>query len=210
MAERSLPVLRRAIELAKDFGFRRTGGYAGLNLALAHFRLGDLAAAKEILIDLLPEFEALKDSFAQASACSYLALALEAAGEPGSAAGRYTQGLKILRSIGAPGYANDALAGLARCALAEQRLEDARHAAGQLWESLLQHGSTGMEFPIRAYLTCAQVFRAVGDPGAARAALAAGVQELNARAGKISDPAWRQSFLENIPEHKEIADRRNE
>jgi hypothetical protein len=26
-------------------------------------------------------------------------------------------------------------------------------------------------------------------------------------ADKISDPGWRKSFLENIPEHKEIIDR---
>jgi hypothetical protein len=30
---------------------------------------------------------------------------------------------------------------------------------------------------------------------------------LNARAGKISDLAWRQSLLENVPEHREILDR---
>lgn len=205
MFERSLPALQRAIELAGDLGARRLGGYAHLNLGLAHFRLGNLATAQKILSDILPVFAALNDSFAQASVCSYLGLVFEASGETAIASEQYTQALEILRSIGAPGYANDILAGLSRCALAQQCLDQARDYAGQLWENLQQHGPAGMEFPIWAYLTCARVFQAVGEKDASQSALEVGYRELHARAGKISDPGWRKSFLENIPEHKEIS-----
>jgi tetratricopeptide (TPR) repeat protein len=205
MADKSLPVLRRAIDLAESIGARRFVGYARLNLALAHFRLGELPTARQILGETLPELEAVKDTFAQASTFTYLALALEAGGEAGAASEPFHRALEILNSIGAFGYARDAIAGLARCALALGRIEEALQHAGQIWNSLQQNGSHGMEFPIWAYLTCARVFQAAGDSSAVRAALEAGYQELYARAGKISDPDWRQSFLENIPEHREIA-----
>jgi predicted ATPase len=204
MAERSLPALQRAIELAESVGARRLGGYASLNLALAHFRLGSLPAAQKILNALLPNFEALKDAFAQASAHAYLALSLEAGGEPELASRRFNEALEILRFIEAPGYASDARAGLARCALALGRLEEAGQFAGQVWDTLLKQGPEGMEFPVWAYLTCAEVFEARGETGRSRAAVEAGYQELSTRAGKISDPEWRQSFLENIPEHREM------
>jgi tetratricopeptide (TPR) repeat protein len=207
LAEKSLPVLERALDLAESVGAHRIGGYAGLNLALAQIRLGSLPAARKFLDALLPKFEALKDVFAQASTHAYSALALEAGGEPGPAAGRFQRALDLLRSIGAPGYASDVLAGLARCALAQGQPEAARQYAVQLWETLQLKGPIGMEFPVWAYLTCAEVFQAVGDTEDSLAAAQAGYTELSVRADKISDPAWRRSFLENIPEHREIARR---
>ena len=100
--------------------------------------------------------------------------------------------------------AADALAGLARCALAEGQREAARGHVNELWEYLQKHGAHGMEFPIKAYLTCADLFEALGDAPRGRAAAEEGRLELIRRAGKISNTEWRDSFMENVPEHRAI------
>jgi hypothetical protein len=50
-------------------------------------------------------------------------------------------------------------------------------------------------------LMLAETLIAVGDHEAGTAATRAAADRLLERAAKISDPAWRASFLENIPEH---------
>ena len=68
-------------------------------------------------------------------------------------------------------------------------------------------GTHGMEFASRAYLTCADVFDAVGESELARAAVEEGYHELIQRADKISNADWRTSFLENVPEHRTLVER---
>ncbi len=98
----------------------------------------------------------------------------------------------------------DALAGVARCTLAQGDFEIARRSAAQVWTYLKEQGSQALEFPIWAYLTCAQVFEAIGQVEDCHAALEKGCQELQQRAAKISDAEWRGSFLENVAEHRTI------
>jgi hypothetical protein len=59
-----------------------------------------------------------------------------------------------------------------------------------------------MEFPVWAYRVCAEVFDTLGDLTCARAAVEAGYAELMQRAARISEPEWRASYLENVPEHR--------
>jgi len=47
----------------------------------------------------------------------------------------------------------------------------------------------------------AETLMGVGDHAAAHAATRRAAERLMERAAKISDEAWRASFLENIPEH---------
>jgi hypothetical protein len=102
------------------------------------------------------------------------------------------------------GYAIDALAGLARCALAEGHLKQAQTHIARVWDYLQRSGVRGMEFPIWSYQTCAEVYRELGEPAKSRAALEMGYAELMARAKQISDADWRQSFLKNVPEHRAV------
>jgi hypothetical protein len=69
---------------------------------------------------------------------------------------------------------------------------------------LSQHGTAGIERPTLCYQTCADIFDALGDPQTSRAAVEAGYRQLMTRAEKISDPDWRRSFIDNIPEHRAI------
>lgn len=52
------------------------------------------------------------------------------------------------------------------------------------------------------------VFDALGDSGNAVAAVQVGYRELMEYAEKISDLAWRSSFLENVPEHRAMIAKR--
>jgi hypothetical protein len=61
-----------------------------------------------------------------------------------------------------------------------------------------------MEFPVLAYLTCADVFKAAGGHKTANRAIEAGYSELMRRADRVGDTGWRRSFLEQVPEHRRL------
>ena len=61
-----------------------------------------------------------------------------------------------------------------------------------------------MEFPILAYLTCARIFEKLGDQERRQRSIEDGYQVLMERADKISNHEWRNTYLEDIPEHQFI------
>ena len=196
--------LQRSIHLADAIGARRHGAYARLNLGLALWRSGENQAAQQALEKCAPDLTATGDAFGQAANLSYYALTLESSNDAAGAQGRFSEAREMFSRHGVFAYANDTLAGLARCALALGDLVTARKHALELWGYLTEHGSKGMEFPIRAYLTCGEIFQAIGELELARSAVEAGSLDLHERAGKINNPEWRNSFLENVPEHRKI------
>jgi hypothetical protein len=146
----------------------------------------------------------LGDDFGRAAGLSYQGLAQEESGTLPEAAASFRQAMEIHQRIGSLAYSMEARAGLARCALAEGRPGEALEHIQPVWEHLAEQAEAGMEFPVWAYLTCARVFRAAGSPEESRRAVAAGYRQLMERASRISEPAWRRSFLENVPENREI------
>jgi tetratricopeptide (TPR) repeat protein len=193
--------LERAHQLSESMGAVRHSNYDQLNLALAMWRLGEHDRARETLQRVRPDLERVGDRYGLAVADCYEGLALEAGGDYAGAAARFAAARDSLDQIAAAGSACDARAGLARALLALEDVAGAEVAAAEVEAHLVQHGAGSVELPILAYLTCDRVFAASGQPERAAAAQAHGRAELMARAGKISDPAWRQSYLENVPEH---------
>jgi hypothetical protein len=61
-----------------------------------------------------------------------------------------------------------------------------------------------MEFPIRAYVTCAEVFDSLGEREKSQEAIDSGYHQLLEQADKIGDVEWRNRYLENVPEHRAI------
>jgi tetratricopeptide (TPR) repeat protein len=207
LCARAIEVLERAVKLALGIGHRQYCAYGRLNLALALLRNGEPDRALGELESSIPELEALQDRFGQSAGQSYLALAREASGDHAAALEQFSQAQATLTEIGVHGYANDAAAGLVRCLLALGRIEEAAQQAETLWGHLSDGGPGGMEFPVRAYQACADLFAAVGDFERSRSAIEAGYRELMDRAERIGDPAWRRSFLEKVPEHQSITER---
>jgi predicted ATPase len=196
--------LEQALPMVRAIGARREQAYAMLNLGLVHWRCGEGLAARQVLEQARGELLAVDDAFGHAASLSYLGLVLEQLDDTAAASRLFTEAYHLFTAMGVGGYAADVLADLARCALAQGDLGEAYRKAAAVWEYLSRHAAQGMEFPVWAYQTCADVFAALGESEKSRAALDKGYGELMVRAEKISDPGWRQSFLENVPEHRAI------
>jgi class 3 adenylate cyclase/tetratricopeptide (TPR) repeat protein len=201
--------LEQALPMLQAIGARREKAYALLNLSLVHWRCGDTAAARGVLEQAQTELAGTGDTFGRAAGLAYRALVLEQSGDVAGAQQGFAQAQTIFEGMGVRGYAADASAGLARCALARGHRDEAQPRVNEVWVYLQQHGSQGMEFPSRAYLTCAEIFESLGDVERSRAAVEEGYRDLIQRAQKISSIAWGKSFLENVPEHRAIIERQD-
>ena len=118
----------------------------------------------------------------------------------------FTTAGDTFKKLGAQAYAGDALAGIVRCFLVQKNLDAARVKGEQLWDYLTNSSSAGMEFPAFAYQTCAEAFTLLDEPFKARQSTETGYSILMEQAVKISDPAWRNSFLGNVPENRRLVD----
>jgi class 3 adenylate cyclase/predicted ATPase len=206
MYEASRAALEHSLQLYESFGARREAAYARLNLGLVYWRNADLPAALNLLNLTQRELAALGDTFAEAAGLSYSAIVLLQMDEIREARQRFETARGIFTQAGTRGNAADALAGLVRCALVLLDFDTARRYTAELWNYLRLHGTQGMEFPLRAYLTCAESNATLNENDRARKAIEAGYQELIARAEKISRVEWGRSFLFNVPEHRALID----
>jgi tetratricopeptide (TPR) repeat protein len=196
--------LEQALQIARAIDMRRESSYVLLNLGLVHWRCGEAGPARQALEQASADLEAVGDGFGVAAGLAYLALVFELDADWKAAQAQHQQAREKFGSLGVEGYAMDALAGVARCALAGGDGKTARGSTDQLWGFLKQKGCQSMEFPIWGYLTCARVFEAQGDLPSCLEALEKGYRELQLRASRISAAEWRQTFLENVPEHRDI------
>lgn len=152
------------------------------------------------------ELTAIGDDYGRTACLHYLGLVDEQAGDYASAARRFEAARVELTRLEVRGVTMDSLAGMARCALMQGQLDAARQHVTEVWVSLSEHGTVGIEQPTLCYLTCADIFDALGDDETRRTAIEAGYRELLTRAGKISNAEWRKSFLENVAEHRAMVE----
>jgi len=204
MPEKSIPALQRCIEMAQSIGHRFFRVYGRLNLALAFIRGDDVLTALEELAQCLPELKDLNDEFGYAVGQTYTGMAKEHCGRLDEALVDFNQSADSLRKIGALSNVHDAEAGMARCLLAAGRKAEAFVSVAPVWDYLQQQKGAGMEFPLLAYQSCAEVYSAVGEETLVKSVIESGYDELMARANKISLTEWRQSYLEKVPEHRYI------
>lgn len=195
---------RRSLRQAESLGALREQAYNHLNLCLSLLRLGESAGAYQALEAARPLLQKVGDTFGRVICDTYLGLLLEVSGNVVEAAEAFKVARMALADLGITAYEADAIAGQARCALALGQTAAAGRQAQELWAYLVEHGADGMEFPIMAYHTCAQVFEASEDRARSRLVIEAGYDELIKRADRISDRDWRRAFLENVPEHRDL------
>ncbi|WP_437783786.1 protein kinase domain-containing protein [Sorangium sp. So ce1097] len=198
-------LLRAAMADAERLGLPYLTAFAKENLGRALFLLGDVGEARAQLDDALRVFVAAGDRRMEGGTYVYLAEASRRAGELARAEEEARRGCELLADC-AP-LMPCALATLAQVLLAGGRpaeaLEAARRAeelAAALVTSLghLEEGESQLD------LVRAEALEACGAREEARAAIAAARDRLLKRAGRIENPAWRASFLENVPEHARI------
>ncbi|MBE9475244.1 MAG: tetratricopeptide repeat protein, partial [Chloroflexi bacterium] len=202
--DRGENTFKRSLELAEALENPRLINYNQLNLGLTYFRLGKYQKARDFLERTLVTCREINDTFALAACQSYLGLTFEGSGDYVSADKNYNVAWETFKQIGAPGYAMDALSGMARCEIEVGQLDKARKHAQEIWDYLEEHGPQGLEFPILTFLTCANVFEQIGDEERRQESIKYGYQQMMERADKISDPEWRETFLESFPENQAI------
>jgi hypothetical protein len=126
-----------------------------------------------------------------------LAEVLRRAGDLGGAERELEVALALAVPLEQPGV----LGTLAQLRLAQGRAAEALAAAGDAiarWEAV---GGCGMFRGAFVRLAHAEALHATGDADGARRAIGDARARLLAAAARIPDPAYRQSFLEAVPEH---------
>lgn len=204
MYAQGVSVLEQALQRAEAISSRQNINLVRINLSLAYWRMGRSQESQDLLRQITIGLSEEGDAFYRAICASYLGLVLEHEGEIGEARRHFGYAAGQLREMKMKGYLHDALAGQARCAIALDSMEEAAEFAEEVWEYLCTEKGYGMEFPHLAYLTCAGVFTSLSDQERARQAIAQGCQDLSERAARISDPEWRRSLLENVPENRKL------
>ncbi|THF70158.1 hypothetical protein E7T06_08910 [Deinococcus sp. Arct2-2] len=196
--------LEESLRLAAAAGYRRGRGYGLQNLALVLLNLGEFQDAERSARDSLAELDGTGDSYGLSGSLMYLGLILERTGRLTEAHDYHLQAHRLVEQLESPGFLAEADAALARCDLALGRLEDAGRRAAGVWRYLQESQGAAIEALTLVYLSCADVFAAQGDHQAERLALEAGHHELMGRAENISDPQWRETFLNSVSEHREL------
>jgi len=199
-------LLEDSLRLASALSHERFIGYSSQNLALVHLHQGDLAVAERLARDSIAAF-ADGDAFGAAGGELYLGMVLERGGRMPEAAACFTRARQTFTEIGSQALAMEGAAGLARCALVRGDLTTATSLATGVWTHLQRHGRAGLDSIALVFLTCMDVFAAAGDMDRADDALAAARHDLDERAGRISDPGTRQSFLQDVPDHRVLTSR---
>ncbi|MGB8644848.1 MAG: AAA family ATPase, partial [Anaerolineae bacterium] len=193
--------LEQSLAHGEAIGDRRAGAYNLLNLGYVAWRSDDGEMAQRLEEQSLAEMTAVGDAFGRAVNLLYLGYVAEQAHDCTQAVRRLTEAREALVQLGMNARAVEAVAGLARCALADGRLDEARQLAVEIWNHLCKHGPEGLESPSQVYVSIINIFDSAGDVDLVREIVDAGYAELMARAAKISKPEWRQSFLENVEEN---------
>ena len=197
-------LLQRALHSAKRIQDRRTEAYILLNLGLAEWRLGQPDAAIQRIEQSLSSMEAVDDRYGLASHQFYLGLAYESADNMSAAGSHYEAARNAFETLGITTQVIEAQAGLARLALHSNNLIKAKEIAVELINYLKKEGAQGCELPILVYLTCAQIFKALGDTKQLEHTLDQGRRELNIRLEGINDAGWQEIFRESIPENQAL------
>jgi tetratricopeptide (TPR) repeat protein len=177
--------------------------YTYLNLGLARLPT-DPPAAHTAYQNALALARELSNRGAEAFALSYLGGFAEHQRDWEAARQDYEASLAIRNELKATAPAIEDIAGLARVALAQGRLGEARTHAETCITHLREKGVAGIEFPLVVYLTCYDVLRATGADSEARAVLADAHTLLLKRADAISDAKLRASMVQNVAANRRV------
>ncbi|MGB8643679.1 MAG: adenylate/guanylate cyclase domain-containing protein [Anaerolineae bacterium] len=205
--EQACASTEQARDLCAAIGDRRTQAYHLLNLGMVYLWMGDASAARLLEEQVQQRLTAIRDAPGLAFNQLYMGYILEAGGE--NAEAQFAGARRGFMEIGMNGPAIEAQAGEARCALAAGRPDEARRVCDEVWAYLSQYGGGALESPLRVYQSAIDIYAALGDDRTSRVVLAAAYQELMERAGKITDPDWRRSYLQNFQEHRAVIEMYN-
>jgi tetratricopeptide (TPR) repeat protein len=202
--QRAHGCLEQILIHSREMGIRSWQGRALIDLAYAASAMGHCEQALPRVQHALALAHETGDRGLRADALRHLGHHLEALARCEEAGAAYEQSLVLRRQMGIVNAALEPQAGLARVHLATGDLARALELVEGILDHLENGTLEGTEQPLLVYLTCYRVLQAAGDTRA-QAVLEEGYRLLQEIAGKLTDPELRQSFLENVPAHCELA-----
>jgi tetratricopeptide (TPR) repeat protein len=146
----------------------------------------------------------IRDRENEAYALSGLALNYEQLGQLNDAMVNYEAALTIQREIGATTLAIFGQAGLARIALVQQNLVQAREQITPVVAWIEAGNAQKFWDPWSIYLSTYQVLAALDEAETAKSILAEAHTILQQRANEISDGELRRCFLDRVEVNREI------
>jgi ATP/maltotriose-dependent transcriptional regulator MalT len=196
--------LDEALHLARAVGTHFVEPHVLRHLALCALQCGEPARARELAQQAQTLSIRMKDKGGETSSVLCAAQAELTLGHEAAAEAAFRHAYRLGTELDHP-QRLDAIAGLARTALARGAPEEAAAHAETLLAHFAQHGSfAGAESPQRIHLDCFLVLQRLSDPRAA-AVLGDAHRELQAQAALISDLRLRECFLTRIEENRGIA-----
>ena len=204
--------LEEGLRLARVAGIRETEGHVLCSMSEVSLRRGEAAEARahaQAAVRIATEVGSRPNEIFGLAALANAELALR----HWNRAGEHFQRMeRLAHEMSYAPAVLDAMEGLTRLALARGAIDRASYELDRLWEYAQARDETAggrggllagsMEHWIR--LTTYKVRARSGD-SRAHAALVDAYTALQSEAAAISDEAWRRSFLENVPEHREIS-----
>lgn len=197
----------RAMVLFQTIGDRGGEALEAENLGLTLHEMDNDQAALRHCEQALEIERAIGNPEGEGYSLTYTGLALEGLGEFEAATAAHTDAIRLRRDIGQNAPAIDNLAGLARVALKQNQAAQALACVEEALAWITEQGTEGIEYPIRVYLTIADVLTACGQAERATEILTTAQTWLQDRADRISDEASRHNFLENVPLHVQLRER---
>ena len=193
----------QALQIYREIGYRIGESFVLGDLGLLAHYLDNDRHAWDLSRQALQVAQETRSYRRQRFALMVLGHASAGLGRLTEAAEAYGQALTLNRKLGYAHLVIEAMAGLARLALAQGDLAQAAAYADTILDQLQGGTPDGTEEPARISLTCVQVLQATNDPRTAKV-LVASHQLLQKRARGIADEDQRRMFFENIPAHREL------
>jgi eukaryotic-like serine/threonine-protein kinase len=194
--DRAEGLLRRELADAERLELGYLVVWALVNLAAVLTHSGRLDEARRAATQALEFGRTQGDQRASGAALLYLSSIAYFGGELRESEHRARGASEILPAPLQP----SALAALSRAVLAQGRIPEALQYARKANELLASLGHVE-EYESLVRLVLAESLAASGESAAARAALGAAYERLQARAALIANTDWRESFLSRLPDN---------
>ncbi|HPH96794.1 MAG TPA: tetratricopeptide repeat protein [Anaerolineaceae bacterium] len=190
-----------ALVIYRQIGARSLEGRELSFLGLLLHHMGDQHAACERCEQSLKLAEEAGSRLVQGNALTYLGHALVELESLPEAVEAYQRALVLRNQSNQLQLSVDAWAGMARVALMQHDLQSARQYMEEIWQKFQQDPLTGADEPLRAYITCYQVAKALRDDQA-EVILHQAIDLFQTQAREITDAHLHRTFVENVPAHR--------
>jgi hypothetical protein len=193
------------VRLCNDHRSTHRANVCLLNIALCQIEQGRLDGAAASMATIRAPGRAVIDRIRGAAAYNAGLLA-ELRIDFDDARREYQESLAIRQRLGQHALAIDSVAGLLRIAILTGDRPNVFRYAIEIQRHVRSKGSDGIEHLGRMHLALIDADLAVDDRDCARTHTGLALAELAGRAGNLSDPDLRASYLRAVPSHHRLLD----